>query len=114
MNNTEVEVEAEVTVEENRDPTIDEGVDHDAGNSYFTAEYDEVKMKDTQALYETMCNLNKSHFDAVMADTTEEQSEEMYRYTNALSSLVGRVGNIKVPEEYSGKTDETEDIKKIT
>ena len=66
LTNTEGETEYDTTAEENRDPTVDESMYKDT-SGYFTVEYD-TKRKESQALYDTMSNLNKSHFDTVKAE----------------------------------------------
>ena len=102
LTKTEGETKYDTTTEENRDPT----------SGYFTVEYD-TKRKESQALYDTMSNLNKTHFDTVKAEAEEEQTEDLIRYTKTLILLVERVGEIEVPAEFSGQTDETDDMRKI-
>ena len=74
----------------------------------------EIKLRETENFYETIDKLNKTHFDALLADRSVQQSEEISRYNDALNTLGSRVGMIEVPEEYIGRTEETNHIRNIT
>ena len=108
-NTEEAEVERDFTMVENVEPS-------ENGVSYFTVDHeiDEIRLKDTQEFYETIEKLNKTYEVILSTDRTVKQSEELKRYNRALNKLGDRVGEIDIPEEYKGKSEETENIRNIT
>ena len=97
-----------------REPTRTENEgQEEARAGYYTVGY-EINLKDTEKIYDTIDRLNKTHFEALLADRSVQTSEEINKYNDALNTLGSRVGKIEVPAEYIGRTEETNNIRNIT